>query len=123
MQNAAVVHRLFGRGIVKETEGRTISVLFEKDGIGEKKFLYPDAFRQFLRFEEEEFTSLLESELEAMRLQQEVHEREQAEARAAYLARMKQQQRDTAAAKRRSAAKRTVRSVRKKEESEVGEEE
>lgn len=117
MQNAAVVHRLFGRGIVKETEGRTISVLFEKDGIGEKKFLYPDAFRQFLRFEEEEFTSLLESELETIRLQQEVHEREKAEARAAYLDRMKQQQRD-AAAKRRSATKRTVRSVRKKEERE-----
>lgn len=45
LEGKSICHVKFGKGIVKEAEGKYITVLFQQ---GEKKFLYPDAFMKFL---------------------------------------------------------------------------
>jgi hypothetical protein len=45
LEGKSICHVKFGEGIIKEAEGKYITVLFQQ---GEKKFLYPDAFTNFL---------------------------------------------------------------------------
>lgn len=46
-----ITHKTFGSGVIIEMTDDTITVLFA-DEIGEKRFLYPEAFEQFLVMDE-----------------------------------------------------------------------
>ena len=48
-----VYHGRFGKGEVIASEGGKITVLFEDVTVGERRFVYPDAFGGFLRFEDQ----------------------------------------------------------------------
>lgn len=117
MENAVVIHKSYGRGIVTVQQEKTIRVQFDREGVGEKSFLYPDAFRVFLQYEEEMLNSRVKGELNALRREEEEQAAQRAAERAAYLEAEKQRQKEIAASKRKLAAKRTVRSARKKERS------
>jgi len=92
MENAAVIHKVYGRGIVTAREEKTIRIQFEREGVGEKSFVYPDAFCSFLQFEDGQLMSRVRGELQAIRLAEEARARERAAQRAAYLARQRQMQ-------------------------------
>ncbi|MBQ4043963.1 MAG: hypothetical protein IJD06_08210 [Clostridia bacterium] len=113
MENAAVIHKVYGRGIVTAREEKTIRIQFEKEGVGEKSFVYPDAFCGFLQFEDGQLMSRVRGELQAIRLAEEERARERAAERAAYLEEEKQRQKELAAVKRKSAAKRPVHTAKK----------
>ena len=113
MENAAVIHKVYGRGIVIAREEKTIRIQFEREGVGEKSFVYPDAFCSFLQFEDGQLMSHVRKELETIRLAEEERVRERAAERAAYLEEEKQRQKKLAAAKRKSADKRPMRTAKK----------
>lgn len=48
MQNAHILHKVFGQGKVSKLFNDYITVVFPK--LGEKKFVYPDAFEHFMEF-------------------------------------------------------------------------
>lgn len=48
-----VKHILFGSGRVVSQDDKHIRVTFENAAIGEKSFVYPDAFAKFLTYEDE----------------------------------------------------------------------
>ena len=58
-----VIHKIFGRGMICGIDGAYISVLFKN---GEKRFVFPDAFMHFLRFENSEFQSEVEAMAQAL---------------------------------------------------------
>ena len=62
--NQTVIHKAFGRGGATGVDGAYISVLFP---CGEKRFVFPDAFGQFLRFEDEKMQSEAEQMIESLR--------------------------------------------------------
>lgn len=47
--NIQVIHRIFGNGNIVSQTDKIICVSFENDGV-ERKFLYPDAFEQYLTY-------------------------------------------------------------------------
>ena len=122
MENAAVIHKVYGRGVVTAREEKTIRIQFEREGVGEKSFVYPDAFCSFLQFEDGQLMSRVRGELQAIRLAEEARARERAAQRAAYLEEEKQRQKELAAVKRKSAARKTVRSTKKKSSDEGSDE-
>ena len=122
MENAAVIHKVYGRGVVTAREEKTIRIQFEREGVGEKNFVYPDAFCSFLQFEDGQLMSRVRGELQAIRLAEEARARERAAQRAAYLEEEKQRQKELAAVKRKSAARKTVRSTKKKSSDEGSDE-
>jgi hypothetical protein len=68
-----VLHKVFGRGSAECIDGAYLSVRF---ACGEKRFVFPDAFAQFLRFEDGQAQEEVEEMLENQRLQR----RQQSEA-------------------------------------------
>lgn len=56
-----VKHILFGNGRVISQDDKHIRVAFENEAVGEKSFVYPDAFAKFLSCEDEEEQSKLVS--------------------------------------------------------------
>lgn len=61
-----VLHKVFGRGSAECIDGAYLSVRF---ACGEKRFVFPDAFAQFLRFEDGQAQEEVEEMLENQRLQ------------------------------------------------------
>lgn len=61
-----VLHKLFGRGSAECIDGAYLSVRF---ACGEKRFVFPDAFAQFLRFEDAQTQAEVEEMIESQRLQ------------------------------------------------------
>lgn len=57
----AVKHTVFGKGVVTEQNGSTITIVFPK---GEKKFLFPDSFRSHLTLKSPEVAEQVEQLLE-----------------------------------------------------------
>lgn len=51
LTNQAVRHKVFGRGRISDLDDAVLVVTF---ACGEKRFVFPDAFSQFLKFEDEE---------------------------------------------------------------------
>ena len=47
-----VVHKIFGRGVIVLADTRYFAVRFENPEIGEKKFLFPQAFDVMITFED-----------------------------------------------------------------------
>ena len=120
MEKAVVIHKMYGRGIVTVREEKMIRVQFEREGVGEKSFVYPDSFRCFLHFEDEQLTARVNGELERIRRENEERAAQKAAERAAWLESEKRHQKVLTAAKRKSAARKKVRSTAKKAE-EAGE--
>ena len=50
-KNKKVLHIKFGTGIVKSNSDRVIEIQFD-DSSEERRFIYPDAFERFLRFQD-----------------------------------------------------------------------
>lgn len=75
--NKRVKHKAWGTGIITETAAKTVTVNFN----GElKKFVYPDAFKCFLAFEEDNLQEAADSLLEEkQRKEKELREREERE--------------------------------------------
>jgi len=103
MQNSAVHHKLYGRGIVCEQSGKTIRVHFE--GAGDKSFVYPDAFASHLRFADEVLQAETEKMLADAAAQAAAHAAQRAAERAAAMEEEKKHQKELAAARRKSAAR------------------
>lgn len=116
MENTAVHHIFFGRGVVTEQKEKTIRIHFERQGVGEKSFVYPDAFVNYLRFEDSSLQAQVRETLDSIRREAEERAAERAAARAALLEQEKQHQKEIAAAKRKSAAKTAARAKKKKVE-------
>ncbi|MGN0162750.1 MAG: hypothetical protein ACI4EA_04085 [Candidatus Ornithomonoglobus sp.] len=84
--NKRVIHKLWGTGVITEASGKAVKVDFN----GEiKKFVYPDAFKRFLVFEENNLQEKTDNLLEE-RNKREAEEKE-AEERARRLAQKLQQ--------------------------------
>lgn len=76
---AAVRHRSFGSGVIEGLNRDVLTVSFSQ---GRKKFIFPDAFEQFLRVEDKDVNSELERFLarrrgKAQAKRQELHRRDQ----------------------------------------------
>ena len=68
-----VLHKVFGRGSAECIDGAYLSARF---ACGEKRFVFPDAFAQFLRFADGQAQEEVEEMLENQRMQR----RQQSEA-------------------------------------------
>lgn len=69
MAGSAVTHVTYGKGSVVSRGGRYVAVRF--DTVGEKTFVYPDAFGKYLTFDGEAEQSAVSAELDAQRAEQE----------------------------------------------------
>ena len=67
--NSKVTHIIWGAGNVVSIDGRYIHVDFAGE-IGCRMFVYPDAFEQYLKYENAELQSEVTAKLEARRLEQ-----------------------------------------------------
>lgn len=62
--NQTVIHKAFGCGVIAGIDGAYLSVLFKNQ---EKRFVFPDAFAQFLRFEDADAQAEVEEMIESLR--------------------------------------------------------
>ena len=62
----SVLHKAFGRGVAESIDGAYLNVRFS---CGEKRFVFPDAFAQFLRFEDAQAQAQVEEMIENQRMQ------------------------------------------------------
>lgn len=60
MANKTVIHKSLGEGSVVAHVGEYITILFEQ---GEKKFIYPDSFKAFLKAKDEDVQAQIQREL------------------------------------------------------------
>ncbi|MBQ7334442.1 MAG: hypothetical protein IJW95_03130 [Clostridia bacterium] len=105
MANTTVRHRLYGIGeIVKQMEDK-ITVQFGGN-VGEKSFLYPDAFSGHLRYEDPLMQSVIEAELRDRDAAAKRAAEEREQLRLENMAAEKLRQKQMAAAKKRSNAQR-----------------
>ena len=74
LMNCSVKHISWGIGTVTEQKDNYIKIIF---GVGEKQFVYPDAFEKFLKCEDTNMQSQIEEEL-ALKKQQEIQSRYEA---------------------------------------------
>ena len=106
MENAVVYHIRFGRGTVCAQGEKTIRVRFEEPGVGEKSFVYPDAFGTYLRFDDAGRQSEVQTLLETARAAAQRIADERSTERAAAMEALREEARAAAAEKRKSAAHR-----------------
>lgn len=68
-----VKHNAFGNGVIENLSGNVITVNFPQ---GDKKFIYPDAFKNFLKLEDkegrEEFNRLMEARNRRIQIKKEI---------------------------------------------------
>ncbi|WP_283675061.1 hypothetical protein [Butyricicoccus sp. Marseille-Q5471] len=74
LEGKSVTHQKYGKGIIKEVSGNTIVAAFSET---EKRFLYPDAFSQFLTLNDER----VQTHMDDLLIQEQ--QREEAERQAA----------------------------------------
>ncbi len=89
---ATVNHKTFGRGSVKRIENGLVVILFKDDDtneINEKKFVYPDAFRNFLKINDPAIAKQVDSLIKIKDVEEEkkrkLEEQEKREKRIAHL--------------------------------------
>ncbi|MGI6167782.1 MAG: hypothetical protein ACOYIA_06585 [Eubacteriales bacterium] len=73
MANCIVNHIVWGQGKILSVSDRYIKVLFDDPEVGEKTFVYPDAFSKYIRYEDEECQRQVEEKLS--QIKKEVEER------------------------------------------------
>lgn len=106
MEHAVVYHIRFGRGAVCAQSGKTIRVRFDDAGVGEKSFVYPDAFGTYLRFDDTERQRDVQTQLEAEREAGRQAAEARAAQRAAAIESIREEARAAAAEKRKTAPRR-----------------
>ena len=105
MASTVVRHRLYGIGeIIKQTDNK-ITVQFI-ESVGEKSFLYPDAFSGHLRYEDPEMQNSIEAELRDRDAAAKRAAEEREQLRLENMAAEKLRQKQMAAAKKRSKSQR-----------------
>ena len=77
LMNCSVKHISWGIGMVTEQKDNYIKIIF---GVGEKQFVYPDAFEKFLKCEDTNMQSQIEEEL-ALKKQQEIQKQQERQQR------------------------------------------
>ena len=77
LMNCSVKHISLGIGTVTEQKDNYIKIIF---GVGEKQFVYPDAFEKFLKCEDTNMQSQIEEEL-ALKKQQEIQKQQERQQR------------------------------------------
>ena len=73
LMNCSVKHISWEIGTVTEQKDNYIKIIF---GVGEKQFVYPDAFEKFLKCEDTNMQSQIEEEL-ALKKQQEIQKQQE----------------------------------------------
>lgn len=63
MSNCVVKHIVWGRGTITTRNEKYIKILFDDPVIGEKTFIYPDAFSKYITYEDKECQTEVEGEL------------------------------------------------------------
>ena len=106
MEHAVVYHIRFGRGAVCAQDGKTVRVRFDDAGVGEKSFVYPDAFGAYLRFDDAARQRDVQTQLEAEREADRQAAEERAAQRAAAIESIREEARAAAAEKRKTAPRR-----------------
>lgn len=66
MSNCVVNHIVWGRGIIQSRSEKYIKVLFDNPAVGEKTFVYPDAFSKYITYEDKECQATVEGELKQL---------------------------------------------------------
>ncbi|AFA48390.1 hypothetical protein [Acetobacterium woodii] len=89
---ATVNHKTFGKGSIKKVENGLVVILFKDDDtneINEKKFVYPDAFRNFLKINDPAIAKQVDSLIKIKDVEEEkkqkLEEQEKREKRIAHL--------------------------------------
>lgn len=83
LRNQKVLHKAFGEGKVVHQDGNYLTISFQA---GEKKFLYPDAFRGFLQASDDEVAKSIADELSYIEAEKAKAIKEQEELRDAHIA-------------------------------------
>ena len=81
LKGQIVVHNSFGEGKIVEHVANHLTIAFK---LGDKKFLYPDAFKKFLKAKDSEVATAIEQEIanieaEKIRIQKEVEDKAERE--------------------------------------------
>jgi ATPase subunit of ABC transporter with duplicated ATPase domains len=71
MKNCVVNHIVWGQGKIQSLNERYIKVLFDNPEVGEKTFVYPDAFSKYIRYEDKEYQEQVENKLQQIRMEAE----------------------------------------------------
>ncbi len=71
MQKSIVNHNLFGKGTVVFLNEKCIRIQFENEEVGEKAFVYPDAFIKFLVYEDSNLQKEITETIRARRQKEE----------------------------------------------------
>jgi hypothetical protein len=66
MSNCVVKHIVWGRGVIQSRSEKYIKILFDDPAVGEKTFIYPDAFSKYITYEDKECQTQVEEELKVM---------------------------------------------------------
>jgi len=64
-----ITHKTYGKGTITAVSGNMVTVCFPEDG--EKKFLYPDAFMQFLKFKDQKTQEQVDALLRSKKMEEE----------------------------------------------------
>ena len=105
MENITVHHSTYGRGQIILQSEKTLRVHFEAEGIGEKSFVYPDAFAVYLRYEDSGLQREIEAQLETIRAKKAAQAAEREAERLRALEATKKQQKELAASRKKNTRK------------------
>ena len=105
MENIFVQHSTYGRGQIILQSEKTLRIRFEREGVGEKSFVYPDAFVRYLRYEDSGLQREMEAHLEAICAEKAAQAAEREAERIRALEEAKKQQKELAAARKKPAKK------------------
>ena len=105
MENRSVCHVTYGRGQITEQNEKILRVRFEGGDVGEKSFVYPDAFERYLRYEDSALQQDMDAYLERMRRAKADASAEREARRIHALTEAKKQRKAIAAARRKAVRK------------------
>ncbi len=71
MSDCIVNHIVWGRGVIQSSNEKYIKVLFDDPEVGEKTFVYPDAFSKYLAYEDKKCQTEIESRIKKIQKQAE----------------------------------------------------
>lgn len=66
MSKCVVKHIVWGRGTIQSRSEKYIKVLFDNAEVGEKTFVYPDAFSKYITYEDKDCQTEVEGELKKL---------------------------------------------------------
>lgn len=66
MANCNVTHIIWGHGRIIFKDEKYVKVMFDDHAVGEKTFVYPDAFSKYIKYEDKECQRIIEGEIKAI---------------------------------------------------------